>query len=166
MDATKVKGTVTKLRKSRYFKRLSKYVRFKSLLKQLDESGLLDIVRQVVSQTRASDRKRTLTEQNRLRRWRNNEATVWWWPETPSLWYFDTVVFYVDWCYSCSALNTSKHRLKSILWGTRSQCSRSRRVGLMCSKHAWPYTICLATLRTDWIRLSWYFGIPVRMLLQ
>ena len=76
MVVTEVKGTVAKLRKSRYFKRLSKWVHFKSLLKQLDRSGLLDIVRQVIPQTRASDRERMFTEQNCLRRWRNDEATV------------------------------------------------------------------------------------------
>ena len=68
MVVTKVKVTVTKLTKSRYFKRLSKYVRFKSLLKQLDGSSLLDIVRQVVPQTRISDHERTFTEQNCHRR--------------------------------------------------------------------------------------------------
>ena len=59
MVATKVKGTVTKLRKSRsrFRQRLSKWVRFKSLLKQLNGSSLLDIVRQVVPQTRAPTAK-------------------------------------------------------------------------------------------------------------
>ena len=58
--SNKVEGTVTKLRKSRYLERMTKYERFKYLLKQLDGSSLLDIVRQVVSQTMASDRERTL----------------------------------------------------------------------------------------------------------
>ena len=65
---------------------------FKYLLKQFDESSILDIVWQVVPQTRASDHEGTFTEQNCLRRWRNDEATVRWWPETPSWWDFDTVV--------------------------------------------------------------------------
>ena len=56
----KVEGIVTKLRKSRYFERLTKYKPFKYVLKQLDGSSLLDIVRQVVLQTRASDRERTV----------------------------------------------------------------------------------------------------------
>ena len=43
-----------------YFERLTKYERFKYLLKQLDGSGLLDIIRQVVSQTLASYHERTL----------------------------------------------------------------------------------------------------------
>ena len=47
-------------KKSRYFERLTKYERFKYLLKQLDGSSLLDIVRQVVPQTRISDHERTL----------------------------------------------------------------------------------------------------------
>ena len=71
----KVKGSLTKLRKSRYFKRLSKWMRFKSLLKQLNGSSILDIVRQVVPQTRVSDRERTFSEQNRVRRGRNDKAT-------------------------------------------------------------------------------------------
>ena len=58
--SNKVEGTVTNLRKSWYFERLTKNGRFKYLLKQLDGSSLLDIVRQVVPSTRASDRERTL----------------------------------------------------------------------------------------------------------
>ena len=58
--SNKVEGTVTKLRRSRYFERLTKYERFKYLLKQLDGSSLLEIVQQMVPQTRASDRERTL----------------------------------------------------------------------------------------------------------
>ena len=97
MVATKVKGTVTKLRKSRYFKRLSKFVSFKSLLGHLDGSSLLDIVRQVVSQTRDSDRKRTFTEQTVLgdegmTRRRRDDNLRHRLDET------STVVFYVDWC--------------------------------------------------------------------
>ena len=45
-------------KKSRYFERLTKYERFKYLLKQLDGSSLLDIVRQVVPQTRTSDHEK------------------------------------------------------------------------------------------------------------
>ena len=46
--------------KSGYFERLTKYDRFKYLLKQLDGSSLLDSVRQVVPQTLASYHERTL----------------------------------------------------------------------------------------------------------
>ena len=76
MVVTKVKGIVTKVTKIQYFKTLSKYLGFKSLLEQLDGYGLLDVVRQVVPQTRASDCKRTFANQNCLRRWRNDEVTV------------------------------------------------------------------------------------------
>ena len=46
--------------KSRYFERLTKYKRFKYLLKQLDGSSLFDIVRQVVPHTPTSDHEKTL----------------------------------------------------------------------------------------------------------
>ena len=48
------------IKKSRYFERLTKYDRFKYLLKQLDESNLLNIVRQVVPQTLTSYHERIL----------------------------------------------------------------------------------------------------------
>ena len=51
---------VLQIKKSRYFERLTKYERFKYLLKQLDGSSLLDIVRQMASLTRTSDRERRL----------------------------------------------------------------------------------------------------------
>ena len=60
INQIKVEGTVTKLRKSRYFERLTKYDRFKYLLKELDGSSLIDSVRQVVPQTLASYHERTL----------------------------------------------------------------------------------------------------------
>ena len=42
--SNKVEGTVTNLKKSRYFERLTKYDRFKYLLKQLDGSSLRECV--------------------------------------------------------------------------------------------------------------------------
>ena len=53
-------GHCYKFKKSRYFERLTKYERFMYLLKQLDGSSLLDIVRQMLPLTRTSDRERTL----------------------------------------------------------------------------------------------------------
>ena len=58
--SNKIKGTLNKLRKRLYFDRLTKYERFMYLLKQVDGSSLLDIVRQVVPQTPATDSERTL----------------------------------------------------------------------------------------------------------
>ena len=55
--SNKVEGTVTNLKKIRYFERLTKYERFKYLLKQLDGSSLVEIGWQVVPQTLTSDPK-------------------------------------------------------------------------------------------------------------
>ena len=53
-------GALIQILKSRYFERLTKYECFMYLLKQLDGSSLLNIVRQMLPLTRTSDRERTL----------------------------------------------------------------------------------------------------------
>ena len=52
--------TPLQIKKSRYFERLTKYDSFKYLLKKLDESNLINSVRQVVPQTLTSYHERIL----------------------------------------------------------------------------------------------------------